>query len=257
IVSPLEMTASLAAAARMKVEHNRVLLAMKALADRNRAGGMVFEKLPEKVAQRLTVASNEALSRARDDMDMDPGTRDMLRPMFDGATFRKGKIDIWTQREDTYQGKPVVWVWENGKKTPYLLPEGQFGRDLYASLALQGGQEKGPLVQMMEAFFFIPANITRATVTTSLAGALANPVRDHLAAALVARGRFVPFGSSVKGGAQFLFNAEVRKEYEAMGGIMGGEQASVTGPESTKDVVNILVRRPTLKSMFNRLSMLS
>lgn len=257
IVSPLEMTGVLAAAARRKVEHNRVLLSMKALAERTGAGGAIFEPLPAQEAKKLRVDTKAALDSALKDLDVDPETEKALAAIFDGLEVVNGKFDLWTQQEATYKGRPVVWVWEGGERTPYLLPEGQFGQDLYASLALQGGRDDGPLVKFAEAFLYYPTLAVRNTVTMHPAFVFANLMRDQLGAALVARGKFIPFGSAAKGAYSFASNSRARKEYEALGGIMGGQLASATAPKSAERLIRSLTPKKGRGSLMHGLAMAS
>jgi len=250
VISPLEMTASLAGAMRKKVEQNRVLTAMKELAAETGDGGRVFERLPVNEANKLRLDTQQALDAVLQDLDVDPDTMEVLRATLDGVEALSGKIEVWTQKAAEYKGRPVMWVLEEGKPVPYLLPEGDFGRDLYATLALQAGQKDGPFSKILQAGFFYPALVVRNTVTMHPAFVLVNLMRDQIAAAMVATGRYIPFASAIKGGISFARNSESRKEYEAMGGIMGGQLADAVAPKSADDLVGLLTGKKGASSLF-------
>lgn len=164
--------------------------------------------------KKITVSKEELAKQAK------PGTKaDDLDNLFDDEG-----ADIWRSGEINANGKPVLFVWRNGKREAWEVIDPEWGRDVFESLS---GMSKG----MQDTFLNVvaaPTAVLAQTITRDPAFLLSNFIRDQVSAWIVTDVGFKP-GEGIPGVIDELRQTDVTRLYGQSGGISGGAATAMLG----------------------------
>ncbi len=208
-------------------------------------GGSIAEQIPDKQLKMITVDPIEALKAAAKDAGMDPRDVDMMVTSVSDQLGQDQTANLWRMGEMAENGEPILYYWENGKRVAVRLSDGEFGVDVYNALTGLGKENAGLIVNALA----LPATWLRIGVTSSLDFIGANFLRDQLATWILTED-FTPFVSGIKGTYSEITQADLVRNMNAFGVLMGGANTSTLDSSRIKrDVLSLRQRNITLREL--------
>ena len=218
IISPLSSMMRRAYELNAIIKRNEVMIALDDLAENAGPGsGAIVERLPAREIEAVSVNAAEALRRTADELGLsgrDLSTLEKLADDADGSTVTLFRPTEFSPRK----GEAVVFVWRDGKKTPLLLPDGEFGQAMFNALTGLNKELRNVVVDVAAA----GTQLLRYGVTLSPEFMGANLVRDALATWINSGTGFVPVLDTVRGGVEALRGGRDAIRYGSAGGMRGG-----------------------------------
>lgn len=226
IISPLSSVMRRSYELNAIIKRNDVMKALDDLAQAaGRGAGAIVERLPAKEIEAVTVDAAQALQKAAEEMGLAGRDLSTMQKFADDAASQDATIQIFKQSEfSPRKGEAVVFVWRDGKKTPLLLPDGEFGQQMFESLAGMNRDLRNIAVDIMAA----GTQALRYGVTLSPEFMGANLVRDALATWINTDVGFVPGLDTIRGGAAELAQGRTAQRYATVGGMRGGANTAAT-----------------------------
>ncbi|WP_426046072.1 LPD38 domain-containing protein [Brevundimonas sp. TWP3-1-2b1] len=226
IISPLSSIMRRAYELNAIIKKNDVMLALDDLAQAaGRGAGSIVERLPAKEIEAFTVNAADALQKTADELELSGRDLSTMQKFADDAQASDAMITLFKQSEfSPRKGESVVFVWRNGQKTPLLLPDGEFGKAMFESLAGMNKQLTNVVVDSMAA----ATQLLRYGVTLSPEFMGANLVRDALATWINSDVGFVPVVDTIRGGILEVAQGQTAKRYANAGGMRGGANVAAT-----------------------------
>lgn len=226
IISPLSSIMRRSYELNAIIKRNDVMKALDDLAQTaGRGAGAVVERLPAKEIEAVTVNAADALEKAAEELGLAGRDLSTMQKFADDAASQDATIQIFRQSElSPRKGEAVVFVWRDGKKTPLLLPDGEFGQQMFEALAGMNRDLRNVAVDIMAA----GTQALRYGVTLSPEFMGANLVRDALATWINTDVGFVPGLDTIRGGAAELAQGRTAQRYATAGGMRGGANTAAT-----------------------------
>lgn len=226
IISPLSSIMRRSYELNAIIKRNDVMKALDDLAQAaGRGAGAIVERLPAKEIEAVTVNAADALEKAAEELGLAGRDLSTMQKFADDAASQDATIQIFRQSEfSPRKGEAVVFVWRDGKKTPLLLPDGEFGRQMFDALAGMNRDLRNVAVDIMAA----GTQALRYGVTLSPEFMGANLVRDALATWINTDVGFVPGLDTIRGGAAELAQGQTAQRYATAGGMRGGANTAAT-----------------------------
>lgn len=226
IISPLSSIIRRSYELNAIIKRNETMIALDDLAQAaGRGAGAIVERLPAKQAEAVTVQAADALEKTAAEMGLTGRDLSTVQKLADDATNQDATITLFRQSEfSPRKGEAVVFVWRNGKKTPLLLPDGEFGQQMFQALAGMNKELQNVVVDTMAAM----TQTLRYGVTLSPEFMAANVIRDQVATWINSDVGFVPVVDMVRGGASALTQDQNALRYANAGGMTGGANVAAT-----------------------------
>lgn len=225
IISPLSSIIRRSYELNAIIKRNDTLKALDDLAQAaGRGGGAIVERLPAKQIEAVTVQAADALQKTADELGLSGRDLTTVQKLADDATDQDATITLFKQSEfSPRKGEAVVFVWRDGKKTPLLLADGEFGQQMFQALAGMNRDLRNVVVDSMAAM----TQTLRYGVTLSPEFMAANIIRDQVATWINSDVGFVPVVDMVRGAVSVIRQDADAKRYANAGGMTGG--ANVAG----------------------------
>lgn len=226
IISPLSSIMREAYALNALIRKNDTLKALDDLAEKAGPGsGEFVERLPAKQIEAVNIDAEQALRTAADELGLTGRDLSTLQQLADDAAANETTLTLFKPSEfSPRKGEAVVFVWRNGKKTPLLLADGEFGQEMFRALTGLNQQLRNVVVDTMAA----GTQLLRYGVTLSPEFIGANLVRDAIATWINTDVGFVPALDTVRGGLNVLRHTTQANRYAAAGGMRGGANTAAT-----------------------------
>ena len=226
IISPLSSIIRRSYELNAIIKRNDTLKALDDLAQSaGRGSGAIVERLPAKQIEAFTVQAADALQKTADEMGLTGRDLSTVQKLADDATNQDATITLFKQSEfSPRKGEAVVFVWRDGKKTPLLLADGEFGQQMFQALAGMNRDLQNVVVDTMAAM----TQTLRYGVTLSPEFMAANIIRDQVATWINSDVGFVPLVDMVKGAGSVLRQDGNALRYANAGGMTGGANVAAT-----------------------------
>ena len=226
IISPLSSIMRRTYELNAIVKRNDVMLALDNLAQKaGRGAGAIIERLPADEIEMFTVNASDALSKTADELGLVGRDLTTMQKFADDAASQDLTIQLFRQTEfSPRKGEAVVFVWRDGQKTPLLLPDGDFGKQMFDALTGMNRDLRNAAVDIMAA----GTQALRYGVTLSPEFMGANLVRDALATWINTDVGFIPGFDTIRGGAAELAQGQTAQRYATAGGMRGGANTAAT-----------------------------
>lgn len=226
IVSPLSSIMRRAYELNAIIKRNDVMIALDDMAQAaGRGAGAIVERLPANQVEAFTVNAADALTKTADEMGLSGRDLSTMQKFADDASADDTTITLFKQTEfSPRKGEAVVFVWRGGKKTPLLLPDGEFGQQMFTALSGMNRELSNVVVDSMAA----ATMALRYGVTLSPEFMAANIVRDSLATWINTDVGFIPVVDTVRGAMTEVRQTQTARRYGMVGGMRGGTNTAAT-----------------------------
>ncbi len=226
IISPLSSIMRRSYELNAIIKRNDVMKALDDMAEAaGRGSGAVVERLPAKEIEAFTVNAADALNKTAEEMGLSGRDLTTMQKFADDAASADAKVTLFKQTEfSPRKGEAVVFVWRDGKKTPLLLADGEFGQQMFTALSGMNKELRNVVVDSMAA----ATQLLRYGVTLSPEFMAANIIRDSLATWINTDVGFVPGLDTIRGGALEMAQGQTAKRYAVAGGMRGGANTAAT-----------------------------
>lgn len=224
ILSPLSTMMRRSYELNAIIARNNVLKTLDDLADQAEPGaGAIVERLPPDQVEAWTTDAATVLNKTAEDLGLSGRDLSTIQKIADDAQdesvtlFRRGSFS-------PKRGEQVVFVWRDGKKTPLLLPDGAFGKELFDGITGLTRDQRNAFVDLVAA----PTQLLRYGITLSPEFMVANLIRDQVATWINTDVGFRPVLDTVRGGRSELSQDAMAKRYATVGGMRGGQNVAAT-----------------------------
>lgn len=181
-----------------------------------------FLRKVDRPMQKTTVGNDELARSAG-------VTRDKIDELFDDdlEVFRPGEINEG--------GRPVLYVWRNGKREAFELVDEDWGRMTYEAISSLTQAQEDVFQNLLGA----TTQFVSRTITRDPAFIFTNFIRDQIGTWIISDVGFKP-GEGILGVADELRGADSGRVYALGGGLAGGEStAGLTSALQQRDVVEL------------------
>jgi hypothetical protein len=218
VINPLQSIVKDAYETAAIIARNDAVKALDALARAaGPAGGRFAERIPAHEMTATQVNLQEAITNAARETGVDEADLQVMLQAVDDKLGDNAIAQIWRAGEVSERGEPIIYLWENGKRIPIRLADGQFGHDMLHAVTTLGSEKTEWYIN----FLSLPSTILRTGVTASLDFIGANYLRDQVSAWVLTKG-FVPFYDGARGIYDDLTMQDISRIYSRTGGLMGG-----------------------------------
>lgn len=224
ILSPLSTMMRRSYELNAIIKRNDVLKTLDDLADAAGPGaGAIVERLPPDQVEAWTTDAATVLNKTAEDLGLSGRDLSTIQKIADDAQdesvtlFRRGSFS-------PKKGEQVVFVWRDGKKTPLLLPDGAFGKELFDGITGLTRDQRNAFVDLVAA----PTQMLRYGITLSPEFMVANLIRDQVATWINTDVGFRPILDTIRGGKSELSQDVMAKRYATVGGMRGGQNVAAT-----------------------------
>ncbi len=236
VINPLESLAADAYETAMAIARNDVVKALHRLAvNAGEGAGRIAEIVPAKELRANMVDPLEAVENAAKAAGLSQPDIVVLRDAVESAVGAE-KAAVFRPAIINEKGEPIVFFRDGGQLKALRLADGEFGLDMYRTLAAMSQHEKNFWLELVA----IPARILRAGITTSFEFIGANFVRDQAMAAVYYGKPLQRIASTLRGGADEVMGRELARSYSRVYGISGGsETASLSKVMAERDIASL------------------
>lgn len=225
VISPLTSMMKRSYELNMNIRRVEVIRALHQLAQRAGPGsGAILERLPKTEVKAYQTDALKALEKKLGEAgvlsEFDITT---VMAAAEAGVQGDGKVTMF-QRVRT-KGRPdelLVFDWKDGKPVPLLLPDGEFGREMYTAISGMDREMRSVMLDVASGF----TQALRTGVTLSPEFVVSNIVRDQLATWINTDVGFKPGISYARGAMEQLADGQMAKRYQAIGGLKGGLNTS-------------------------------
>jgi hypothetical protein len=229
------------------IARNDALRALVDVADMAGPGSAaIVERIPAKELEATNVDALEAAAAAAREGGM--AGRDITTLLEDLEIALEGNTQgtIYRKVPISERGEPIVYFWKGGERQPIRLADGPFGQMMFEAIAGMAPQQKSLLLDVLAA----TSRVQRIGITSHPAFLAANFIRDQLSATILTDVGYKPFVSGARGMAQELSGSKVARQYNALGGIMGGGNVASLGDARRALKPKALKESPTSPARF-------
>lgn len=233
VINPLESLAADAYETAMAISRNDIVKALDRLAMTAGPGSAaIAERIPTKELKATLVDPLEAVETAARNAGLSKPDIMMLRDAVESAVGDE-KAAIFRPAIINEKGEPIVFFRDGGRLTALRLADGEFGKDLYRTLAAMNGHERNFWIELVA----MPARLLRVGITTAFEFIGANFVRDQSMAAIYYGQPLRRLGRSLQGAGDDLLGSETARIYSRVYGLSGGQEtASLSKAMAERDI---------------------
>jgi len=224
IINPINSLMQKAYDLNYRIAVNDAITSLDKLAlDAGPEGGSIAERIPNKDLKAVNVDAVEVMKKAMDEMVLDE--RDLID--LEGAieaAFPDGTAPtkIFRATDTNEKGEPIVYGWKDGERFALRLADGDWGKNMVEAISNMNKPVSNAFIEIAAA----PARALRFGVTAHPSFFFANTLRDQLTAFVLTDVGYKPFASQARGLASELAQDGLTREYNRMGGIIGGGQSA-------------------------------
>lgn len=188
--------------------------------------GRFFEKIPNKELKGESVDVMEAIRQAMKQSGADRSDIETAVRTFEEFVGEDATATIFKNVDTTTRGENVVFMWENGERQAWKLPNDEASRGFFEMMSSMNTAERDLWKTVMGAGNAMFSQF----ITNAPQFALKNLIMDAMSRLFIARntglaGR-IPFAPLVNGIVTHITDKEFTKAYAAMGGLRGGVVSS-------------------------------
>ncbi|WP_057464466.1 LPD38 domain-containing protein [Pseudovibrio sp. POLY-S9] len=222
VINPLETLMADAYETNAAIARNEPIKALAKLARRvGNGAGRIAEIVPAHDLKAMIVDPLEALKSAGRSVGLMPEEITLMTDSFEGL-LGDSKATLFRPSVTNTKGESILFFRSGGQVQALRLADGEFGNQLMASFGMLAPVEHHMLIRMMGA----SASVLRAGITTTPEFILANGARDLMTSFVYYDEPFKVLKNIGKGVGDEVFNRQAAKEYNSLGGIMGGANAA-------------------------------
>ncbi|WP_054782870.1 LPD38 domain-containing protein [Pseudovibrio denitrificans] len=222
VINPLETLMADAYETNAAIARNEPIKALAKLARRvGNGAGRIAEIVPAHDLKAMIIDPLEALKSAGRSVGLMPEELTLMMDNFEGL-LGDTKATLFRPTVTNTKGEPILFFRSGGQIQALRLADGEFGNQLMASFGMLAPVEHHMLIRMMGA----SASVLRAGITTTPEFILANGARDLMTSFVYYDEPFKALKNIGKGINDEIFNRQAAKEYNSLGGIMGGANAA-------------------------------
>jgi hypothetical protein len=133
-------------------------------------------------------------------------------------------VTIWKPGDINDQGRPILYVWRDGKRDAYEIIDQEWATDVFEAI----GGMSSPMADLFADILAVPTQIVQSTITRDPAFLFANFIRDQVSTWISTDVGFKP-GEGALGMADELRQTDLTRLYGLSGGISGGAQTAQLG----------------------------
>lgn len=233
VINPLESLMADAYETAMAIARNDVVKQLDRLATMaGPGGGRIAERVPSHEMRATMVDPLEAVERAARQSGMSTTDAIILRDTVESAIGDES-VAIFRPAIINEKGEAIAFFRDGGELKALRLADGTFGREMYRALTTMSRTEKNFFIEMLAQ----PAALLRAGIVTTPEFLVANFVRDQAMAAIFYGKPLTRVGRTLGGMADEIMGRDVARHYNAVGGLMGGEQtAALRNAHAERDI---------------------
>lgn len=224
VISPLSSMMRRAYELNALIKRNEIIRTLDDLAQAaGPGGGAIVERLPAHEIEAINVDAVEALRKAAETAGLPERDLTTLVNAAETMLGDETQATIFRHRDmSPAKGEAVVFAWRDGKKTPLLLADGEFGQDMFTAISGMNREMSNILVDTMSA----GTQLLRHGVTLSPEFMSANIIRDQLATWINTDVGLIPGYHFAKGVVEQVRQGPMAQRYAAAGGMRGGMNTS-------------------------------
>jgi hypothetical protein len=231
VVDPVSVLINRAYRQAQRVRQNEVNLAVVRMAERLEAArAAAGDADPSNgwirrinTADKVELSARKIGKAAADRDGLEGAARDGKIGDIEDALDGEG-VTIWKPGEINDAGRPILYVWRDGKREAYEIIDPDWATDVFEAL---GGMSK-PMSDMFTDLVAVPTTILAQTITRDPAFLFANFIRDQVSTWISTDVGFKP-GEGALGVADELGQTDLTRLYGISGGISGGAQTAMLG----------------------------
>lgn len=174
-------------------------------------------------AQKIELSAKKIGKAAAERDGLEGAARDGKIGDIEDALDGEG-VTIWKPGEINDQGRPILYVWRDGKREAYEITDPEWATDVFEAL---GGMSK-PMTDMFTDIVSVGTTFLSQTITRDPAFLFANFIRDQVSTWISTDVGFKP-GEGALGLADELGQTDLTRLYGVSGGISGGAQTAALG----------------------------
>jgi hypothetical protein len=233
VINPVESMIADAYETSMAIARNDVVKQLDRLAQMaGPGGGAIAERIPSHQLSASMVDPLEAVSAAAKAAGLSKPDIVLLRDAMEAAIGEE-KAAIFRPAIINEKGEPIAFFRDGGELKALRLADGDFGRQMFASLTQMTRAEENVFINMLAK----PAAVLRLGITAAPEFVLANLIRDLTTSAIYYGRPFERVKGVFTGMADELLGREAARAYNAASGIMGGANvAAVTDMRVNADI---------------------
>ncbi|SFP13309.1 hypothetical protein SAMN04488056_12337 [Cohaesibacter marisflavi] len=222
VINPLESLMMDAYETSVAIAHNDMIRSLKRLGRMAGHGsGAIVEEIPAREMKALIVDPIEAVEAAAKQRGFSKVDFSIVRDALQ-ETIGNEKANLFRPEVIKEGGQPIVFFREGGTLKALRLADGELGQQLYRSFTAMNHVERTMLLDILAG----SASMLRTGITAAPEFIAANIIRDQAMAAIFYGHPFKRLKATFDGGMDEFFSREAARHYNAMGGIMGGENVA-------------------------------
>ncbi|PLW77897.1 LPD38 domain-containing protein [Cohaesibacter celericrescens] len=222
VINPLESLMMDAYETSIAIAHNDMIKSLKRLGDMAGHGsGRIVEEIPAREMRASIIDPIEAVEAAAKQKGYSKADFSVVRDALE-ASLGDEKARLFRPEVISENGQPIVFYRDGGQLRALRLADGELGQLLFQTFSLMNKSEQNMLTDMLAA----SASMLRTGVTAAPEFIAANIIRDQVMAAIFYGKPFKRLKATIQGARDELFSRDASRHYNAMGGIMGGENVA-------------------------------
>nr|WP_321457228.1 LPD38 domain-containing protein [uncultured Cohaesibacter sp.] len=222
VINPLESLMMDAYETAVAISHNDMIRSLKRLGDMAGHGaGAIVEEVPAREIRSMMIDPIEAVEAAAKQRGFTKAEFSIVRDALE-ATIGEEKARLFRPEVISENGQPIVFYRDGGTLRALRLADGKLGQQLYSSFTMMNNIERNMLLDIMAG----SASMMRFGITAAPEFIAANIIRDQAMAAIFYGHPFKRLKATFEGGMDEFFSRDAARHYNAMGGIMGGENVA-------------------------------
>ena len=225
VLHPLETLMQDAYQTSRAIAQNEMVRALDQLAAKaGPGGGAIAERIPSHQLKAMNLTIGDVAGQIADHMDLNEIDTKIFRDLLMEQVGDE-KLTYFRPSVITEKGEAIAFFREGGELRALKLADGQLGRDMHEAMSFMSNKESNVFVNLLAT----SAQVLRTGVTAAPEFILANAIRD-LATSVIFYGKPLRVVKGMIGGMRDeLFSRDAARLYNAMGGIMGGDQVAGLG----------------------------
>ena len=222
VINPLESLMADAYETAITIAHNDMIRSVKRLADlAGHGAGAIAEEIPAREMRALMVDPSEALEALAKEQGYSKQNMAQLRDALE-ASLGNEKATLFRPEVINKNGQPIVFYRENGQLKALRLADGKLGEQMFQMFQMMQTHERHLLTDILAG----SASMMRTGITAAPEFIGANIIRDYAMSAIFYGKPLQRLKATASGTVEELLGRDIAKQYNLMGGIMGGENVA-------------------------------
>ena len=223
ILSPLQSIMEDSISSARIIARNDSVKALVSMAKKaGRGSAAIVEILPAKSIQGTQVDAIQAVENRLKDSNLSYDDQQLLLQEISDMWDGDGLTTIFKNVEVSDKGENIMYVWDEGKRTPLLIHDPELSNDLYSMMLGLNDEAKNLIVDIAA----VPTTVLRMGITNHPMFIATNFVRDQLSTWVQSDAGFMPFVDGFRGVVAEVTNNKYARAYNTMGGVSGGVNVS-------------------------------